>query len=71
MDLNLKMQGDHGGQDLLTTIWLFACLSDSAWAAANWAEINWRAVGQHCGKLSQQNVVANYHGRPVILKFYF
>ena len=29
---------------LSTTIWLFHCLPDSAWAAANWAEI-----GQHCG----------------------
>ena len=33
------VQGDHGGQDLLATIWLFHCLTVSARATANWAEI--------------------------------
>ena len=53
---------------MLTLIWLFHCLPDSAWAAANWAEI-----ADQLGSIvefqeySKQKKVSDHHGHPVWL----
>ena len=54
--------------DLLTMIWLFHCLPDSAWAVANRTEI-----AEQLSKIVEfktlhpQNVVADHHGHPVLM----
>ena len=54
---------------VLPLIWLFDCLPDSAWAAANWAEIaDQLGSTVELQQYSQQNIVSDHHSHPVLTR---